>query len=134
MIHLAAVVVLVVLGASGASAQDRGVLAIGVESARHAFSFSGEDDAVNMCGDRRLRGGGDVLGVPGGGALTLDGARGTRVDLDGGGHGGRRESGRAGRVRGCGRSGVCCVEHLLFGWGEYRSRSAASDARSGRCQ
>ena len=50
MIHLAAVVVLVVLGASGASAQDRGVLAIGVESARHAFSFSGEDDAVNMCG------------------------------------------------------------------------------------
>ena len=50
MIHLAAVVVLVVLGASGASAQDRGVLAIGVESARHVFSFSGEDDAVNMCG------------------------------------------------------------------------------------
>ena len=50
MLHLVAVVVLVVLGASGASAQDRGVLAIGVESARHAFSFFGKDDAVNMCG------------------------------------------------------------------------------------
>ena len=49
-LHLVAVVVLVVLGASGASAQDCGVLAIGVESARHAFSFSGEADAVNMCG------------------------------------------------------------------------------------
>ena len=50
MRHLVPVVVLVVLGASGASAQDRGVLAIGVESARHAFSLSGEADAVNMCG------------------------------------------------------------------------------------
>ena len=50
MRHLVPVVVLLVLGASGASAQDRGVLAIGVESARHAFSLSGEADAVNMCG------------------------------------------------------------------------------------
>ena len=50
MRHLVPVVVLVVLGASGASAQDRGVLAIGVESARHAVSLSGEADAVNMCG------------------------------------------------------------------------------------
>ena len=31
-------------------AQDRGVLAIGDESGRHAFSFRGEADAVNMCG------------------------------------------------------------------------------------
>ena len=50
MRHLVPVVVLVVLGASGVSAQDRGVLAIGVESARHAISLSGEADAVNMCG------------------------------------------------------------------------------------
>ena len=50
MRHLVPVVVLLVLGASGVSAQDRGVLAIGVESARHAFSLSGEADAVNMCG------------------------------------------------------------------------------------
>ena len=50
MRHLVPVAVLLVLGASGASAQDRGVLAIGVESARYAFSLSGEADAVNMCG------------------------------------------------------------------------------------
>ena len=50
MRHLVPVVVLLVLGASGVSAQDGGVLAIGVESARHAFSLSGEADAVNMCG------------------------------------------------------------------------------------
>ena len=50
MRHLVPVVVLLVLGAPGASAQDHGVLAIGVESARHAVSLSGEADAVNMCG------------------------------------------------------------------------------------
>ncbi len=50
MRHLVPVVVLLVLGASGVSAQDRGVLAIGAESARHAVSLSGEADAVNMCG------------------------------------------------------------------------------------
>ena len=39
-----------VLGAAGAAAQERGWLAIGLESARHAFSFSGSADAVNACG------------------------------------------------------------------------------------
>ena len=50
MLHLVAVFTLAVLGASGASAQERGWLAIGLESARHAFSFSGSADAVNACG------------------------------------------------------------------------------------
>ena len=50
MLHLVAVVLLAVLGASAASAQERGWLAIGLESARHAFSFSGSADAVNACG------------------------------------------------------------------------------------
>ena len=50
MLHLVAVFVLAMLGASGASAQERGWLAIGLESARHAFSFSGSADAVNACG------------------------------------------------------------------------------------
>ena len=43
-------VVALVLVTTSASAQDRGVLAIGVEAGRHAFSFNGEADAVNMCG------------------------------------------------------------------------------------
>ena len=50
MLHLVAVFVLSVLGAAGAAAQERGWLAIGLESARHAFSFSGSADAVNACG------------------------------------------------------------------------------------
>ena len=50
MIRLVSLVALVLLAISPASAQDRGVLAIGVEAGRHAFSFSGEADAVNMCG------------------------------------------------------------------------------------
>ena len=50
MLHLSIAVVLAVLCSSGASAQERGWLAIGVESARHAFSFSGSADAVNACG------------------------------------------------------------------------------------
>ena len=33
-----------------AGAQERGILAIGVDSALHAFSFESEADAVNMCG------------------------------------------------------------------------------------
>ena len=36
--------------ATPALAQDRGVLAIDVEAARHAFSLSGEANAVNRCG------------------------------------------------------------------------------------
>ena len=50
MLHFVAVFALAVLGASSASAQERGWLAIGLESARHAFSFSGSADAVNACG------------------------------------------------------------------------------------
>ena len=40
----------IVLSAELGVAQDRGVLAIGDETGRHAFSFRGEADAVNMCG------------------------------------------------------------------------------------
>ena len=51
MIRLVSIIALGFLAVSpGASAQDRGVLAIGLETGRHAFSFSGEADAVNMCG------------------------------------------------------------------------------------
>ena len=51
MIRLVSIIALGFLAVSpGASAQDRGVLAIGLEAGRHAFSFSGEADAVNMCG------------------------------------------------------------------------------------
>ncbi len=39
-----------VLSANAAAAQERGWLAIGVESAVHAFSFGSGDDAVNACG------------------------------------------------------------------------------------
>ena len=39
-----------VLSVNSAAAQERGWLAIGLESARHAFSFSGSADAVNACG------------------------------------------------------------------------------------
>ena len=38
------------LRADPSMAQNRGILAIGAESGRHAFSFSSEADAVNMCG------------------------------------------------------------------------------------
>ena len=50
LLRLVSVVALVLVAVSSASAQDRGVLAIDVEAGRHAFSFSGEADAVNMCG------------------------------------------------------------------------------------
>ena len=51
MIRLVSIVALGLLAISpGASAQDRAVLAIGLEAGRHAFSFTGEADAVNMCG------------------------------------------------------------------------------------
>ena len=50
LLHLLAAFVFAVLGASAAAAQERGWLAIGLESARHAFSFSGSADAVNACG------------------------------------------------------------------------------------
>ena len=39
-----------VLGANSAAAQERGWLAIGVDRAVHAFSFSSEADALNSCG------------------------------------------------------------------------------------
>ena len=55
MLHLVAVFALAVLGASGASAQEHGVVAIGVESARHAFSFSGEADASTCAGPPTAR-------------------------------------------------------------------------------
>ena len=42
--------VLVAVVSVNLSAQDRGFLAIGAESARYAFSFRGEADAINMCG------------------------------------------------------------------------------------
>ena len=45
-----AAVAVAALSANAAAAQERGWLAIGLESARHAFSFSGSADAVNMCG------------------------------------------------------------------------------------
>ena len=38
------------LNANAAAAQERGWLAIGTESASHAFSFGSADDAVNACG------------------------------------------------------------------------------------
>ena len=50
MLYIVSVIALVVLGASGASAQDRGWLAIGTDSASHAFSFRSADDAVSSCG------------------------------------------------------------------------------------
>ena len=40
----------IIAAAAPGLAQDRGVLAIDARSGRHAFSFSGEADAVNMCG------------------------------------------------------------------------------------
>ena len=46
----AAIAAVTLLGAHSAAAQARGWLAIGLESAQHAFSFSGSADAVNMCG------------------------------------------------------------------------------------
>ena len=55
MRHLVPVVVLVVLGASGASAQDRGVLAIGVESARHAFRCRGRPTPSTCAGPPTAR-------------------------------------------------------------------------------
>ena len=46
----AAIAAAALLGVHSAAAQERGWLAIGLESAQHAVSFSGSDDAVNMCG------------------------------------------------------------------------------------
>ncbi len=50
MLHLVAVIALALLGASDASAQERGWLAIGTDSVSHAYSFRSADDAVNSCG------------------------------------------------------------------------------------
>ena len=50
MVRPACVVVLVLLGVLPVAAQDRGYLAIDEQGGRHAFSFRGEADAVNMCG------------------------------------------------------------------------------------
>ena len=47
---LVAAAAVAVLSANSAAAQERGWLAIGLESARHAFSFLGSADAVNACG------------------------------------------------------------------------------------
>ena len=52
MLHLVAVFALVLLGAFGTAAQERGWLAIGTDSASHAFSLGSADDAVNECGFR----------------------------------------------------------------------------------
>ena len=50
MVRLACVVVVVLLGVFPAAAQERGYLAIDEQGGRHAFSFRGEADAVNLCG------------------------------------------------------------------------------------
>ena len=50
MIRLTCVVVVVLLDVFPPPAQDRGHLAIAEQGGRHAFSFRGEADAVNMCG------------------------------------------------------------------------------------
>ena len=47
---LVAAAAVATLSVNSAAAQERGWLAIGLESARHAFSFSGSADAVNACG------------------------------------------------------------------------------------
>ena len=50
MIHRMYGVVFVALLALPTAAQDRGVLVIDEETARYAFSFNSEADALNMCG------------------------------------------------------------------------------------
>ena len=50
MIRVTFVVVVVLLRVFQAAAQERGYLAIDDQGGRHAFSFRGEADAVNMCG------------------------------------------------------------------------------------
>ena len=47
---LVAAAAVAILSVNYAVAQERGWLAIGLESARHAFSFSGSADAENACG------------------------------------------------------------------------------------
>ena len=49
-IAVAAAAAVAALSANSAAAQDRGWLAIGTDSASHAFSFRSADDAVNACG------------------------------------------------------------------------------------
>ena len=50
MIRVTFVVVVVLLRVFQAAAQERGYLAIDEQGGRHAFSFRGQADAVNMCG------------------------------------------------------------------------------------
>ena len=50
MIRVTFVIVVVLLRVFQAAAQERGYLAIDEQGGRHAFSFRGQADAVNICG------------------------------------------------------------------------------------